>query len=147
MKNFKFRIQGNQYEVDILNVEDNIAEVEVNGVVYKVELEKKVQQPKTPKLVRSYASPSTDSNASVAKTASPALPKGTGHIKSPLPGVILNVFIKEGDTVKVGDKLILLEAMKMENNIDSDKEGVVKSIKVKAGDAVLEGDILVEIGS
>lgn len=147
MKKFKFKIQGNQYEVDILNVEDNIAEVEVNGVTYKVELEKKVQQLKTPKLVRSFASPSTDSAASVAKTASPASPKGAGHIKSPLPGVILNVFVKEGDTVKVGDKLIMLEAMKMENNINSDKEGIVKSVKVKTGDSVLEGDMLIEIGS
>ena len=147
MKKFKFKIHGNQYDVDILNVEDNIAEVEVNGIVYKVELEKKVQQPKTPKLVRSFASPSTYSTASVAKTASPSSPKGTGHIKSPLPGIILNIFVKEGTTVKVGDKLILLEAMKMENNINSDKEGIVKEIKIKAGDSVLEGDILIVIGS
>lgn len=147
MKKFKFKIHGNQYDVDILNIEDNIAEVEVNGIVYKVELEKKIQQPKTPKLVRSFASPSTDSSASVAKTASPSSPKGTGHIKSPLPGIILNVFAKEGDLVKVGDRLILLEAMKMENNINSDKEGIIKEIRVKSGDSVLEGDLLIVIGS
>lgn len=146
MKKFKFTIQGNPYEVDILNVEDNIAEVDVNGTVYKVELEKAIQQTKTPKLVRSTVSPSTDSNPSIAKTSSPAAPKGTGHVKSPLPGVILNIHVKEGDSVKIGDKLITLEAMKMENNINADKEGKIKSIKVKQGDSVLEGDLLIEIG-
>ena len=146
MKKFKFTIQGNQYDVDILNVEDNIAEVEVNGTVYKVELEKKIQQTKTPKLVRSVVAPSTESSASIQKTSKPTAPKGVGHIKSPLPGVILNVHVKEGDVVKVSDKLITLEAMKMENSINADKAGVIKSIKVRQGDSVLEGDILIEIG-
>jgi len=146
MKKFKFVIHGNPYEVDVINVEDNIAEVEVNGTVYKVEIDKKVQTPKTPKLVRSTISPSTESDKSTSKTASPVALKGVGNIKAPLPGTILNVFVREGDTVKVGDKLILLEAMKMENNINSDKEGVITSIKVRSGDSVLEGDILIQIG-
>jgi len=146
MKKFKFVIHGNPYEVDVVNVEDNIAEIEVNGTTYKVEIDRKVVLPKTPKLVRSFASPSTESSASIAKTASPMGPKGVGTIKSPLPGTILNVFVKEGDKVKVGDKLIVLEAMKMENNINSDKEGVVTSMKVKPGDSVLEGDVLIQIG-
>jgi glutaconyl-CoA/methylmalonyl-CoA decarboxylase subunit gamma len=147
MKKFKLKINGNQYEVDIVNVEDNTAEVDVNGIRYQVEIDKKIQTSKTPKLVRSFASPSTDVVPSVAKTSSPSSPKGVGNIKSPLPGVILNIHVKEGDVVKVGDKLITLEAMKMENNVNSDKEGKILSIKVKQGDAVLEGDLLVEIGS
>lgn len=146
MKKFKFTIQGNQYDVDIINIEDNTAEVEVNGTIYKVEVDKKLQQVKTPKLVRSVVSPSTESTPSTVKTSSPSAPKGAGHIKSPLPGVILDVHCREGQTVKVGDKLIVLEAMKMENNINADKEGVIKSIKVKAGDSVMEGDTLIEIG-
>jgi biotin carboxyl carrier protein len=146
MKKFKFTIQGNKYDVHILNVEDNIAEVEVNGAVYKVEVDKVIAQSKTPKLVRSVAVPTTESLKSDQRTSAPTAPKGTGFIKSPLPGVILGVFVKEGDTVKVGTKLIMLEAMKMENNINADKDGVIKSIKVKTGDSVLEGDILIEIG-
>lgn len=146
MKKYKFSIQGNQYDVQILNIEDDIAEIEVNGTLYKVEVEKKVHQTKTPKLVRSAVAPSTESHTSTAKTSSPAVAKGAGLIKSPLPGTILNLFIKEGDQVKIGDKLILLEAMKMENNINADKEGVVKSILVKVGDSVLEGTTLIEIG-
>jgi biotin carboxyl carrier protein len=146
MKKFKFNIHGNDYDVEILNVEDNIAEIEVNGTTYKVEVDKKLQQTKTPKLVRAVVAPSTESHAATAKTSSPAAQKGAGHIKSPLPGTILNVFVREGDPVKIGDKLLILEAMKMENNINADKEGIVKILKVKVGDSVLEGDTLIEIG-
>lgn len=147
MKNFKFTIHGNKYDVKILNIEDNVAEIEVNGAVYEVEIEKVLQQPKTPKLVRSVSVPSTESEPSQLKTSSPTAPKGAGFVKSPLPGVILDVHVKEGDQVKIGTKLITLEAMKMENNINADKEGIIKSIKVKKGDSVLEGDVLIEIGA
>ncbi|MFH1194941.1 MAG: biotin/lipoyl-containing protein [bacterium] len=147
MKKFKMTISGNQYDVDILNVDDNIAEVEVNGTRYQVEIDRKIQTSKTPKLVRSVVSPSMDMSPSVQKTSSPVAQKGVGFIKSPLPGVILSINVKEGDSVKVGDRLLLLEAMKMENNVNSDKEGKILSIKVKAGDSVLEGDLLIEIGS
>ncbi len=146
MKNFKFTIQGNKYDVNVINVEDNTAEIEVNGAIYKVELDKVIAQSKTPKLVRSVAVPSTDSIPSQQKTSAPTSPKGVGFIKSPLPGVILEVNVKEGDIVKVGTKLLMLEAMKMENNINADKDGVIKSVKVKTGDSVLEGDVLIEIG-
>jgi glutaconyl-CoA/methylmalonyl-CoA decarboxylase subunit gamma len=146
MKNFKFTIHGNKYDVNIIDFEDNIAEIEVNGAVYTVEVDKVIAKSKTPKLVRSVAIPTTESSPTQQRTSSPTLPKGTGFIKTPLPGVILNVHVKEGDSVKIGAKLITLEAMKMENNINSDKEGVIKSIKVKQGDSVLEGDILIEIG-
>jgi biotin carboxyl carrier protein len=147
MKNFKFTIQGNKYDVKILNVEDNIAEIEVNGAVYEVEVDKVMPQTKTPKLVRQVSVPSTESVPSQQKTSSPAVAKGAGFIKSPLPGVILDVHVREGDRVKVGAKLITLEAMKMENNINTDKEGIIKSIKVGKGDSVLEGDLLIEIGA
>jgi biotin carboxyl carrier protein len=147
MKKFKFTIQGNKYDVHVINIEDNVAEIEVNGAVYNVEVDKIISQSKTPKLVRSTAIPSTESGKSEQRTSSPNAPKGVGFVKSPLPGVILQVYVREGDTVKVGSKLLMLEAMKMENNINADKEGVIKSIKVKTGDSVLEGDILIEIGA
>ena len=146
MKNFKFRINGNEYQTEIISVDDNIAEVSINGMTYSVEIDRKVPVTKTPKLVRTMAVPSTDSHPSVSKTASPSAPKGTGNIKSPLPGVILEIYVKEGDTVKIGQKLLMLEAMKMENNINTDKEGRVASIKVSKGDSVMEGDILIVIG-
>jgi len=145
MKDFKFKINGNEYSVHIANVEGNIAEVEVNGTPYKVEIDKELKQTKTPKLVRAEAIPTTDSHPSVAKTSSPGSAT-SGSIKSPLPGVILEVHVKPGDMVKVGQRILVLEAMKMENNIDSDKEGKVIDVKVHKGDSVLEGDVLLIIG-
>jgi glutaconyl-CoA/methylmalonyl-CoA decarboxylase subunit gamma len=146
MKNFKFTINGNEYDAEIIGIEDSTAEVSVNGVIYSVEVDRKMQAVKTPKLVRTIAVPSTDSFPSGTKTASPSAPKGTGNIKSPLPGVILEIYVREGDTVKIGQKLLMLEAMKMENIINADKEGRVSSIKVGKGDSVMEGDILIVIG-
>ena len=146
MKRFKFTINGNQYDAEIVSIEDNIAEVDINGTIYSVEVDKNLQPSKTPRLVRSQAVPSTDVHPSVAKTSSPATPKGGGKIKSPLPGVVLELFVKEGDQVKRGQKLLILEAMKMENNIEADKEGKIISINKQKGDAVMEGDVLIVIG-
>ncbi len=143
MKKFKFKIHGNNYEVEILSLEDNIAEVDVNGSNYTVEIQQEIKVTKTPKLVRTHAVPSTDTN--VAKTSKPSERKGAGTVKAPLPGTILEIKVKVGDKVKLGDRLLVMEAMKMENNINSDKEGIISVIKFNVGDSVLEGDILVEI--
>jgi glutaconyl-CoA/methylmalonyl-CoA decarboxylase subunit gamma len=146
MKKYKFTIHGNQYEVHIQNVEDNIIELEVNGSHYTVEVDKSLQPIKTPKLVRARAVPSTDTTPSEGTGTGAHLSKGTGTIKAPLPGTILSIHCKVGDMIKVGQKLIVLEAMKMENNIDSDKEGRIIDIKVSQGKSVMEGDVLIEIG-
>jgi len=147
MKRYKFKINGNNYDVRIDSIEENQAALEVNGVSFEVELEKKSSVAKTPKLVRSVAVPSTDSSQAVAKTSSPSAPKGGGTIKSPLPGVILKVHVKVGDTVSLSQELITLEAMKMENSIQADKAGVVQAIHFNNGDSVMEGDVLLTIGS
>ena len=146
MKKYSFTINGNQYDVAVKNVDDNVADVEVNGIPYSVEFDRAIETTKTPKLVRTPVVPSTDSTPSQQKTSSPAGPKGAGFVRSPLPGTILDVAVNVGDMVKSGDKLITLEAMKMENIINSDKGGKVVSVNVKKGDAVMEGDILIEIG-
>jgi glutaconyl-CoA/methylmalonyl-CoA decarboxylase subunit gamma len=146
MRKFSFTINGNAYDLDIKSVEDNVAEVEVNGYSYTVEFDRVLETTKTPKLVRSEAVPSTDITRSEQKTSSPAGPKGSGFIKSPLPGTILDIYVKVGDTVRTGDKLLTLEAMKMENIINSDKSGKVISVNFKKSDAVMEGDILIEVG-
>ncbi len=143
MKEYKFKINGNDYAVAVHGVEDNVATVTVNGTDYTVEVEGMVSKPKTPKLIQTPTIPSTDAHPAVAKTSKPTA--GGTAIKSPLPGVILELKVKEGDHVKVGQHLLVLEAMKMENNIDSDREGVVKSIKAHKGDSVLEGDVLLTI--
>ena len=145
MRKFKFTINGNQYQAEIVSIEDNMAEVDINGTVYSVEVEKSLQPSKTPKLVRSVSVPSTDVHPSVAKTSGPGGPKGGGTIKSPLPGVIIDLNVKVGDQVKIGQKLLVLEAMKMENNIEADKAGCITAVNKQKGDSVMEGDVLIVI--
>jgi glutaconyl-CoA/methylmalonyl-CoA decarboxylase subunit gamma len=146
MKTYRFTINGNEYDARIVSFEDNLAEVEINGLSYRVELAKSSKKEKTPILVRSVAVPSTDIHPSVAKTSSPDSPKGTGTIKSPLPGIILEIYVKVGDQVKIGQNLVLLEAMKMENTIEADQQGKVLAVNKLRGDSVMEGDILIVIG-
>lgn len=138
MKSYKFKINGNDYAVEIKSVEDDIAEVEVNGTPYQVQLTKELKITKTPKLVRSPASPHVEAKPVSVKT-------GLKKIDSPLPGVITQIKVKEGDVVKKGEVMLMLEAMKMENSIYAEVDGVVKSIKVKVGESVLQGDTLMEI--
>ena len=144
MKKFNFTINGNKYEVNIVNVEENIAEIEVNGTRYEVEVDKEIMPTKTPRLVRPTAAPSTDTPKRDDKKVQVA--KNSFKILSPLPGVILEFHVKVGDNVKVGQKLLVLEAMKMENNIESDKEGKILSIEVGKGDSVQQGDVIMIIG-
>ncbi|MDR2036730.1 MAG: biotin/lipoyl-binding protein [Bacteroidales bacterium] len=122
------------------SVEEQTIQLEVNGTPYSVIVDKEIKQPKTPKLVRPVAVPSTDQGAAVKATSK------TGTIKSPLPGTILEIFVKPGDKVSIGQKVLMLEAMKMENNIESDKAGTVTEVKVNQGSAVMEGDVLIVIG-
>ena len=142
MKQYKYKINGNLYNVTVNDVEDNIAYVEVNGTSYKVELDKPVKAAPKP-VTRPAAAPKTETGAPVVTKQPPAAKKD--GVKSPLPGVILDIKVKEGDTVKRGQTIIILEAMKMENNINANKDGKVAEIKVNKGDSVLEGTDLVII--
>lgn len=151
MKEYKIKINGNEYAVSISNVEDNTALVNVNGTQYEVEVEgmNAPKVSKTPKIVQQpTVTATTESHPATARTASPASTASAtaGNIKSPLPGVVLDVMVHVGDAVKTGQRLMILEAMKMENNIDSDRDGTVKEIKARKGDSVLEGDVLITIG-
>lgn len=138
MKKFNFKICGNQYEVEVLKVEGQIAEIEVNGTRYDVELEKEVRTIKTPTIVRTDVPPPKE-------TKPLASDSNVSMVKAPLPGSILKINVKEGDIVTKGDVLLVMEAMKMENNVMAESDGQIKSIKVKEGDSVLQNDVLVEI--
>lgn len=140
MKKFKFTIRGNTYDVEVIDFENNIVELEVNGTHYQVEIHRTVKQSKTPRLIRSQVA--------VPKEASKIQPKTDAHlvkISAPLPGTILKINVKEGDTVKKGDILLTMEAMKMENSVLAEKAGTIKQVNVAAGDNVLQNDVLIEI--
>jgi biotin carboxyl carrier protein len=147
MKKFKFTIDGASYSVNVKSIEGNQAEIEVNGKSYEVGLQQEVNTLKTPILVRKEVENKPGENRITTKAAPvPESGKPSANtIKSPLPGSIIRILAKVGDIVKEGDLMLVMESMKMENNILSEKNGVIKSIKVEAGQAVMQDDVLIEL--
>ena len=145
MKTYKFTINGNKYSVDVSDVEGNKATVVLNGTSYEVELEDMpIAAPKPVIKVATPAAPkAAPAPASVPKAAPAKSNASKILIKTPLPGAVIDVYVKVGDQIKVGQRVALLEAMKMENNIDAEKDGVVTEIRVQAGDTVMEDDVLI----
>lgn len=141
MKKFKFTIRGNQYDVEIKDIEGDIAKIEVNGTSYDVEIHQEKAKPtKTPTLVRPKVSVDRKDSKIKKNVSSRAY-----TLKAPLPGNIFKILKNEGDEVKKGDTIMIMEAMKMENNIQSEKDGKIVRMKVKEGDSVLQNDVLAEI--
>lgn len=142
MKEFKYKINGSPYRVVVNKSDEEIVELEVNGTPFTVELAPKTKKPKT---VVQRHTPEPTQLAPATLVTRPSSPSGKNTIQSPLPGVILDIRCKVGDTVKKGQTLMILEAMKMENNILSDGNGKITEILVQKGDSVLEGAELVVI--
>ena len=140
MKAYKFKIGGNQYDVTVNGIEGKLADVTVNGVNYQVELENEVAA--APAAAAPVAAPAAEAAPAAPKAAAPA---GGKKIGSPLPGVIISVDVKEGQAVKRGQKVAVIEAMKMDNEILAECDGTIAAIHVKQGDSVLEGADIVTI--
>ena len=161
MKEYKYKINGNEYSVAIIDLEGNTAAVEVNGVSYKVDIltegftaapARPAAKPAAPAAPAAPAPAAAKPTAPqpIAPAAAPAAepaPAGKGTaVQSPLPGVILDIKVAVGDTVKAGQTVAILEAMKMENSINAECDGVITAIKVAKGDNILEGSDIVIIG-
>ncbi len=147
MKKFDFNINGNDYNVHIKSVEGDIAELEVNGTPYTVKIKQEIKTSKTPILVRKEGqSKSADKRIveNLTPVSSGAKPSSKS-IKSPLPGSIIKVLVSEGQSFKEGDVLMVMESMKMENNILAEKSGTVLKVCAPAGKAVLQDEVLFEI--
>jgi biotin carboxyl carrier protein len=150
MKEYKLTINGNAYDVAIKEVESNSATVEVNGTPFNVEFDEPIVKATVPSIQvisAPAAAPKQAGAAPVQKVSAAPSASVSGDEKkvvSPLPGVILSVKCKDGDSVKKGQCLMVLEAMKMENNIEAIMDGTV-SLKVSKGDSVLEGAVLATI--
>lgn len=140
MKTFKYIIDGKEYQVEITDVIDNKAQVTVNGKDFQVEME---AQPEAEKKTVTQL-PQTDEKVETG-------PSTTGQvnteqaINAPLPGVITEIKVSVGDQVKAGDTVVVLEAMKMANNIEAEKDGTVTAICIKQGESVMEDTPLVVI--
>ena len=149
MNKFEYKVQGVDYEVEIEEMEGNIAKVSVNGIPFEVELKQPINPAKAitrPKVVAPVAA-AAPAPAPAARPAAPAAPAGAGAaVKAPLPGTISSINVKVGDKINVGDTVLVLEAMKMQNNIEAENSGTVTSILVNQGDSVMEGATLLTIG-
>lgn len=141
MKKFKFKINGQQFDVEVKDFEEKLTVVSVNGTEYEVEVEHEVHKVKTPTLSRA-AVVNQPGEAKIKKTNTTA---GGFKVESPLPGSIFKINVAVGDTVKEGQCLLIMEAMKMENNVLAEKSGTISSIKVSIGDSVLQNDVLMTI--
>lgn len=141
MKTYKFKINGNEYNVAINSISGNVADVNVNGTAYQVELE---DTPAAPVAV----APQPEAPAAPAQPVQAAAkPSGAGKaVLAPLPGVIITLKVNVGDVVKAGQVVAVLEAMKMENEIQAEFDGTVTAINVAKGDSVLEGAAIVTLG-
>lgn len=145
-KEYKYKINGNKFSVKVGDLTDNKVHIEVNGVPYDVELDKiptasktRVSQPvKSPQ-----KAPRTESGEKII--AKPAVASGKAFtVVAPLPGTLMSYNVKVGDTVKAGDTVCVLEAMKMENDIHATQGGVVKQLIANVGDAIAQdGPIMI----
>ena len=154
MAKYEYKVKGVDYVVEIQDIEGNIANVTVNGIPFEVEMKQPVKAGKQKvklseeRRVKSeeFNSSSSATNASSATTTKPAATAASGKpVVAPLPGTINEIKVKVGDKVNAGDTVVVLEAMKMQNNIDAETSGTIASINVNKGDAVMEGDTLVTI--
>ncbi len=136
MKSYKMKINGENYDAKIISFDSEQAKVEVNGNIYLVEFDEESQN-KIPKLTRTYRETPEAPQLSVDYA--------DGTVKAPIPGVIVTIKKGVGDRVEKGQAIVILEAMKMESEIEAPASGVIEEILVKEKAAVHEGDALVRI--
>lgn len=153
MKQYKYTINGAQFDVTIDSIVASKAKVEVNGIPFEVEMQGSslVEEALPTVSTEAAAAPAARAATPAAEPAAPAAAAKSGPgagapVKAPLPGVVTKILVKEGQGVKKGETVLVLEAMKMENNITAEADGTVTGICVSAGDSVMEGTTLITIG-
>lgn len=149
MRTYSYTINGARYDVTIESLRDQVAKLNVNGVAFDVEiLGAPLSEGDLPE-VAAAAAPAAPVAAAPKAESAPAAKGAAGAgepVNAPLPGVVTKVLVAAGQAVKKGDTVVVLEAMKMENNITAECDGTVTGICVAAGDSVLEGTTLLTIG-
>ena len=143
MRTYSYTVNGARYDVTIESLRDQVAKLNVNGIAFDVEiLGAPLTEGDLPEVAAAAVPAATAAPAPAAKGAA-----GEGTpVAAPLPGVVTKVLVAAGQAVKKGDTVVVLEAMKMENNITAECDGKITGICVAAGDSVLEGTTLVTIG-
>lgn len=125
----KIDLKGKSYEVEISNADEGKIKVKVGDKEFVFNDDTQLAGPEKPRIAQAYLPQKKDFKEK--------------EIKSPIAGIVSEIFVKEGDKVKGGDKILLLSAMKMENEIVSEQEGKVKEVKVKKNQQVGSGAILI----
>ncbi|MCU0234770.1 MAG: biotin/lipoyl-binding protein [Thermoanaerobaculales bacterium] len=144
MSEYVLRVNGREYRVRIAEITPQQARVVVDGVEYAADLVTiaRSEAPAAPSA--RPAAPRPGRPAATPAAAQP--PAGShGNVRAPLPGLVLEVKVREGAVVKAGDPLVVLEAMKMENVVQAPHNGTVRKLFVAGGDSVAEGDPLLEM--
>lgn len=145
MKKYKFTINGINYNVEIKEVEGDTAKVELNGTTYSVKLNQEIKTSKTPVLKRNKVQKVKGERKEKMQPVSQSKKPSAKTIKAPLPGNVVKILVNEGDSFKADETIMVLESMKMENNVLAEKDGTVTKILVAPGDAVLQDAVLFEI--
>ena len=145
MKTYSLTINGNKYDVTVEGVADGKAAVSVNGIPYEVALDASVPAPAASPAAAPAGKAPVSRPEPVGRASGPAPESASSTVTSPLPGVIIEVSVKEGQAVRAGEKVAVLEAMKMENEITAPRDGTVTAIHAAKGDSVLEGAPVVTI--
>lgn len=150
MKQYKYTINGAQFDVTINTIAGQKAKVQVNGIPFDVEMQGSTLTEGDLPTVSAETSAATAAPAAApAASETPAATSGPGvgtPVKAPLPGVVTKILVANGQSVKKGETVLVLEAMKMENNITAEADGTVTGVCVSAGDSVMEGTTLLTIG-
>ena len=152
---YKIAVGEKKFEVEIGVIKDGLAQVTVNNQTYEVNIEnyaevtgreviKQSRPIPVPSQAQSPASPDITAPQETAPVSAPSA--DSGAITAPISGRIIEIVVKVGDTVSVGQELLILEAMKMENSINSNISGKILELRVHAGDQVSTGDVLVVVG-
>ncbi len=153
MRTYSYNVNGAQYDVTIESIQGQVAKMNVNGVLFDVEiLGAPLTESDLPEAAAAVAPAAAATTPAPTPTAAAPAPAAKGEagagtpINAPLPGVVTKVLVAVGQAVKKGETVVVLEAMKMENNITAECDGSVTGVCVAAGDSVMEGTTLVTIG-
>ena len=152
MKQYKYKVNEAEYDVTIKSIVNQKAFVEVNGIPFEVDMQGSslVEENLPAVAAADEAAPAPAPAAAPAAEPAPAAtasgPGAGTPVKAPLPGVVTAIPVQAGQAVKKGDTVLVLEAMKMENNITAEADGTVTGVCVKVGDSVMEGSVLLTIG-
>ena len=145
MPEYKITINDRTYTVNLGRILDDTVDVTLDGKTYRIKVEAPMRQTsKTPVINRHRQ---VHNAAEVPnRTSHPGIAAGPGDVIAPLPGIILKILVKEGDAVNKGQPVAIMEAMKMENEIESPLSGTVGEILASVGESILENAVIMKVG-